>query len=146
MASASNLKTPPVLVDEAHYTEWISDMAVWEAYTDIDKTKRGPAVYLTLSGKVRDSVRELTVEQLGTETGVQKIIEKLDKVFLKEENTRAYLAFKEFYDYRRPSGVTITDFLVKFEYLYHKLGIHNVKLPEGVRAFFLLTCANVSEE
>ena len=56
------------------------------------------------------------------------------------------MAFKEFYDYRRPSGVTISDFFVKFEYLYHKIGQLEVKLPEGVRAFFLVTAANVSEE
>ena len=103
-------------------------------------------MYLTLSGRARDCVRDLKPEEIGHVNGVKKITDKLDSLFLKDENTRAYLAFKEFYDYRRPSGVNITDFLVKFEYLYHKLSNHDVRLPEGVRAFFLLTASNVSEE
>ena len=66
--------------------------------------------------------------------------------FLKDQNTRADLAFKEFYDYRRPAGVTITDFIARFEYLYHKLKQFDMKLPEGVQAFFLLNAANISED
>ena len=95
---------------------------------------------------VPESVRDLSKEEIGGKNGVKTITDKLGSVFLKDENTRAYLAFKEFYDYRRPSGVNITEFLVEFEYLYHKLGQFDVQLPEGVRAFFLLNAANVSEE
>ena len=63
-----------------------------------------------------------------------------------DKNTKVFLAFKAFYDYRRQSGTTITDFMIRYEYLYTTLGNHNVILPEAVQAFFLLTAANVSEE
>ena len=65
---------------------------------------------------------------------------------MKDQNTRAYLAFKEFYDYHRPAGVSIIDFLVRFEYLYHKLKQFDMKLPEGVQVVFLLNAANISED
>ena len=44
------------------------------------------------------------------------------------------------------SGVNITDFVVEFDQLYHKLAQFDMKLPDGVVAFFLLGAANVSEE
>ena len=143
---ALQLKTPPVLESEDHYAEWKNDLEVWQLYTDLDIKKRGPAVYLTLSGRARECIRELQPAVLGSDAGVTLIINKLDTLFLKDKNTRAYLAFKAFYEYKRPSGVSITEFIVRFEYLYHKLQLFDMKLPEGVKAFFLLNAANVSEE
>ena len=41
----SNLRTPPILAGEESYLEWKEDLAVWELFTDLEKRKRGPAVY-----------------------------------------------------------------------------------------------------
>ena len=43
------------------------------------------------------------------------------------------------------SGVNITDFVFEFDQLYHKLAQFDMKLRDGVLAFFLLSAANVSE-
>ena len=96
MASQQQLKTPPALVDEDGYGEWLNDVKIWQLFTDLEKKKQGPALYLTLTGRAHECVRELTPEVIGGEDGVKKIIEKLDKLFMKDQNTRAYLAFKEF--------------------------------------------------
>ena len=42
--------------------------------------------------------------------------------------------------------MSITDFLVHYEYLYHKMGRFEIRLPEGVQAFLVLAAANVSED
>ena len=143
---ASNLKTPPILEDEEHYREWKQDLSIWQLFTELEKVKQGPAVYLILKGNAREAVRDLKPEEIGAAGGVKKITDKLDQLFLKDINTQTYLAFKDFYNYRRPSGVSITEFLVHYEYLYHKLGKYEIKLPEGVQAFFVLNAANISEE
>ena len=70
----------------------------------------------------------------------------MNNLLEKDVNTQTYLPFKVFYDYRCPSGVNITEFLVHYEYLYHKLAKYGIALPEGVQAFFLLTAVNISEE
>ena len=74
-----------------------------------------------LTGRARDAVRELNAADIGKADGLNKIIEKLDSVFLKDKNTRAYLAFKEFYAYKRSSGENYSEFIVKCEQLYHNL-------------------------
>ena len=143
---AVNLKSPPVLAEEDDYTNWKQDLEVWQMYTDTAAAKQGPAVYLCLSGQARECVRAVAKADLGSEAGVAKIVEKLDAFFEKDKNTQTFLAFNEFYDYRRASGVHIVEFLVHFEHLYSKLLKFEIKLPEGVKAFFLLKAANVSEE
>ena len=143
---ARNLKMPPVLETEDQYLEWVNDLKIWQLFTDLEKAKQGPAVYLSLTGRARECIRDLTPEQLSDDNGVQAITDKLDAIFKKDQNTRAYMAFKEFYDYRRTQGVSITDFIVRFEYLYHKMMQFDMNLPEGVKAFFLLNAANVSED
>ena len=42
--------------------------------------------------------------------------------------------------------MNIIEFLVHYEYLYSKLIRFEIKLPEGVQAYFLLKAANISEE
>ena len=144
--SLQTLKTPPILQDEESYLEWKEDLLVLELFTYLEKKKRGPAVYLTLSGHAHDCVRDLELVEIGGEDGVKKIVAKLDKVFLKDKDTQTFVAFETFYNYRRSSGVSITDFLVEFEYLCHRLGKQEITLPQGVWAFLLLKASNISTE
>ena len=146
MAGHQSLKSPPVLDDEGNYADWKQDLVIWQMYTDIEKRKQGPAVYLCLSGKARECARDIKSDELGAVDGVSKILTKLDSLFEKDKDTRTFLAFNEFYDYRRASGDNIVDFLVHFEHLYSKLKKFEVELPVGVQAFFLLKAANLSDE
>ena len=110
--AASNMKTPPALESEEQYLEWVNDLKIWQLLTDLPKAKQGPAVYLSLTGRARECVQDITPEQLSADDGVTTITTKLDAIFKKDQNTRAYLAFKEFYDYRRSAGIPITKFLL----------------------------------
>ena len=99
---ASNVKSPPVFHPEEYddYSAWKNDLEIWRLVTDFPKTKLGPVVYLNLKGKARESVRNMKAEDLGKEDGIDQLIQKLDDIYLKDESTRAYLAFKKFYNYR----------------------------------------------
>lgn len=144
--NGNNIKTPPILTEDSNYSEWKLDLSIWELYTDLETKKRGPAVFLSLSGRAKEVCRSIAVADLGKDGGVKLITDKLDTVLEQDKNTRVFLAFKQFYNYKRPSGTTITDFLIKYEYLYQNLGNENITLPDGVQAFFLLTAANISED
>ena len=118
--SLATLKAPPAFNDsEDDYISWKNDITVWKMYTDILPAKQGPAVYLCLKGQAREAVRELSIAELGADNGLDNIIEKLDTLFLKDKDTRAYLAFKEFYIYKRTSGETCSEFIIKYEKLYY---------------------------
>ena len=65
---------------------------------------------------------------------------------IKDKDTQTFMAFESFYNYRRTSGVNITEFLVDFGYLCNKLSKQEIVLPEGVLAFMLLKASNISIE
>ena len=94
--SYGSLRTPPILAGEDSYLEWKEDIKIWELFTDLVNTKRGPAVYLSLRGNARDCVRDLTGDQIGSETGVKQITDKLDNVYLKDKDTQTFMVFESF--------------------------------------------------
>ena len=143
---SNSIKTPPILTDETNYQDWKADLAIWKLFTDLEKKKQGPALYLSLNEKGRECVRELKAIEIGAEGGFELIITKLDRVFEVNINLRTFAAFKSFYEFRRPADMGMTEFIIKYESLYHKLGTYDVKLPVGVQSFFVLTAANISDD
>ena len=98
----SSRKNPPNFDPEVDdYTSWKSDVAIWKLYTDTADVKVGPAVYLSLQGKARDVVRGMTPQIVGAATVYDSIIAELDKVYLSNESSRAFVAIQELYGYRR---------------------------------------------
>ena len=53
---ATNFKAPPAMRDDLPYSEWKKELKIWCDFTDVDKKKQGGALFLTLSGKARQSV------------------------------------------------------------------------------------------
>jgi hypothetical protein len=78
---ANNLKTPPVLENEDVYSEWKHDLEIWVLFTELVKSKQGPAVYLTLTGRARECIRDLTIQEIGADDGISKIVKKLDILY-----------------------------------------------------------------
>ena len=145
MATAQ-MKAPPVFDDDEDYSSWRNDVEIWQMFTELPAKKQGPAVYLSLKGRAREAVRDLSPIEIGDDDGLKTIMTKLDSIFLKEKNTRAFLAFKEFYDYKRNSGDDFADFIIQFEKFYNKIKKFDMNLPDAVQAYFLLNAANVSDE
>ena len=100
---------------------WKNDVSIWRLLTDIKEEKIGAAVYLALQGKAREVVRILKPAEIGTKDGYDLIVKALDAVYLKDESTRAYCAFRDFYEYKRSSGENFSEFIVEHEQRYNKL-------------------------
>ena len=144
---SKSLKSPPRFdPDEDNYEQFKKDLQIWGLLTDLEAKKRGPAVYLSLDKKAREAVRSLTVAQINADDGLAKITERLDEVYLQDQNTRAYMAFQNFYRCKRESGETFEKFIIRFEGLYNDLVEHQLQLPEGIKAFFVLNAANLSDD
>ena len=92
----NQLKAALVLKKDDDYISWKNYTEVWQMLTDIEAKKRGPAVYLSLTTKAKKAVRVMKPLALGGDKGVEIILLKLDLLFLKDRNTRDYVAFKKF--------------------------------------------------
>ena len=148
MSSSSKMKAPPPFDSDAgSYERWKEDLAIWQMFSDLPGSKQAQFLYLSLKDKAREALGDVKAADLkDNEMGVEYITNRLDKVFLKDENTRAFYAFQVFYDYRRGEGDSFETFIVRFEKLYSKLSEYKMILPDGVKAFFILRAANISAE
>ena len=140
------LKHPPNFSPEDgdDYSNWRKDTEVWTKFTTEAKEKHGAAIYLSLKGTVREAVRGISVADLQKAEGFDEVIKLLDAVYLKDSATRAFCAFKDFVEYRRGSGDSFSTFIVEFEKRNREIVKHEMTLPTGAQAYFLLQAANLT--
>eukprot|EP00794_Sanderia_malayensis_P014649 gene14649-16167_t len=93
-----------------------------------------------------EAVRSLKVADLAQDDGLDILLAELDKVYLKEETTRAFCAVKAFVEFRRESGMNFTKFLVEFNNRYRELKKYKLDLNDGLCGYFLLASANLSAD
>ena len=83
---------------------------------------------------------------MSKDNGVDTITASLDKLYVKNESASAFNAFENFSRFRRPSNMSIKDYMIDFNFRLCKIRSHAMDLPEGVLAYYLLSCANLSDE
>ena len=147
MASSNNcsMKMPPKFVSDDDYENWKRDIEIWRELTDLPKTKQALAMHLSLNGRARIASSEISVDSLKNENGVDTLINKLDKVFLKDEGRRQFAVFHELYNLRRSPETSVNDFLVEFEHVYYKFAAQKMILPDPVIAFMLLASCKFTD-
>ena len=101
---AHSFKAPPALSKSPTYDMWLKEIKIWECFTDLPKKKQAPAIFLTLEGKAREAVLELSVDSLNCDDGIENVIKQLDKLFLIDKAQSAYQTYDSFEKLRRPSN------------------------------------------
>ena len=108
-------KPPPPYVEGTSYEVWKDDIQLWASFTTLEKKRHGTALYLELSGKVRECVRTLGNDVLMAEDGLTKVIEHLDKVYKKEEGRVTFNLVEKFEQFARTPNMTVESFIIEFE-------------------------------
>jgi hypothetical protein len=141
------MNTPPAYDEEKYsWREYKKELEVWVELTSLPKRKQGPALFITLKGKAKEAISDMEIAELTDEVGFANMIAKLDNLFKKDENQEAYLAYKDFENFRRSQDMKIKDFIIKFESMYSRIKKHAMTLPEGVLAYRLLHSVNLRDE
>ena len=83
---SSNVRNPPMLEDGTLFETWEKKVELWQTITDLKAEKQGPALVLALSDKNQEHVLKLKTAEIKAQDGVQKILEKLGKVFLQKRH------------------------------------------------------------
>ena len=140
---STGVRKPPIFLESKSYEVWKKEVQLWKICCRIDKKEQGPALALSLTGSAREAALELEVTELNSDDGVDKLITKLDGLFLKDENQRIYISLKKFEQYKRTSTQSIDDFINQFELLHNKIKAYKIDLPDPVVAYRLLESANL---
>lgn len=140
-------KAPPVMRDGLPYDDWKKELQIWQAFTDLDKKRQGGALFLTLTGKAREAVLgEIEVDKVNKDNGVDTIVKALDDLYEIDKADSSFQAFDNFIKFRRPASMKIEDYLLDFNTRYNKVKCYGMTLPEGVLAYSLLTCCNLTQQ
>ena len=147
MASASHVDpaNPPILDDDMNYEAWKKDLAVWETYTTTERKRRGGRLYLCLRGTARDKAREIPLEDISGNEGLDKIKAKLDEHYEKDKLQQLFLTIELFEKFNR-EGRSMKDFISDFESLNNKIKENGMVYPDGILGYKLLAQANLPED
>lgn len=144
---AHSYKSPPEMREGLSFEDWKKELSIWCAFTDLDKKRRGGAVFLTLSGKARETVlADVSLDRINSENGVKNITSALDKLYEQDKAESAYKAFDHFIKFQRPNSMSTKEYIIEFNLRLSKLKDYDMVLPDGVLAYYLLNCANLTEE
>ena len=144
MAAAYNPdKAPPPLADCATYEDYKKLVTIWSEFTTLDKNKQGMAVFLSLKGADQEAVLELPTDQIKGEHGLNNVLARLDKLYVKDETLEKYKALEDFESYRRSAQTPINEFILQFEKKYHRIKSYGTVISDDLLAFRLLKSANL---
>ena len=113
-------KTPPMLSKSSCYEDYKKLLELWTKFTVLPVKEQGTAVLLSLEGKAQEAVLELDVSVITGDTGVSKIIERLDKIYLQDTLIKKYEALDNFENYKRPPDVSVSEYILEFDKRYLK--------------------------
>ena len=65
---------------------WKKQLKLWQICCRLDKNQQASELILSLSGKAREAALELDVNVVHADDGVEKVLTKLDGLYLKDEN------------------------------------------------------------
>ena len=130
------------------YHEWKNEVRIWSEFIveKIPANKQGMALFLSLEGDARKAAAKVTLEEMKTATGLDKVLEELDRFFLKDKDRAAFLAYDKFHAFRRPSDMSVQDFLIKFELLKNTCESHGFEVPDKIASHQMLQSVNITQQ
>ena len=136
--------------DDLAYSDWKKEMEIWELTNSIlgcTKPVLAGTLFESLTGQARNTVlSELDVSKIASDDGVDHIKKTLDEFFLGNAVKNAFEAHDELVKFRRKSNTNVKDFLVEFQLKVNKVKLSGTNLSDGVIAYTLLNCANISQD
>ena len=114
-----------------------------DTFTLLEKKEQGLAVFFSFTGEDKQAVRIIGVKTLSSANGLRLIIEELDKLYLENESSPAYEAYKKFEKFSRPHEISLRDYVRNFGQLHQVAESHDMEVLDGVLDYRLLSNANL---
>ena len=146
MATNTRPKDPPHWFEGQSYEDWKKEVDVWKLVSKAEKKEEGPLVYRVLTGEPKNKINELTSAQIGSDTGLQLILDKLDELYELDKNQKICHILEAFEKFKRLPSMPMSVFLIEFEKRKAQLENNACKYPDAVLAYKLLVASNISPE
>ena len=142
------------------FRNWLVDIRLWQAGTDIAIERQGPLVAMRLQGAARDMIRELDPnimangrqiqDQMGNmidQTGLDYVIELLTGRFAPLEQEIQLSAIHDLFTFRRSPGDATDSVITRFEIMTHRTNVlGNIQLQPPIKSYMLLQALGIHRE
>ena len=145
-SEAQYTKAPPNIKSCKNYQDWKKLIKIWSGLTSLVKTKQASAVVLSLEGEAQDAALELPSTELNAEDGIETLLARLDKIFVKDALAEKYEALENLEIFKRQSGTSIREFINDFEKRLYKVKAIGVTIPDDMLAFRLMKSVNLDTQ
>ena len=151
----SSYKTPPSFISASKsYSQWTTEINVWNDVTEIPGAKRGLVVALSLPIEdellkvgIRERVfGEIDMDKLKSDNGIEELIKFLDQFYKKDDLTGAYEAWRAFDQCRRNTAQSVDEYISEFTRLNNNLKKYKIVLPATVLGFQLLEFSGLQDQ
>ena len=144
------MKFDPLVLNQ-NYERYKQELAPWRKITDVPKKNQGIAVALTLPCEHKSGIRgrvfeEIEMAELAKETGLDTLIDFMNKHLGRDDLTDTYEKFEKFEDFSRADDMNIVQYISEFYQRHNRLLKLNMTLPMPILAFKLLKCAKLTKE
>ena len=146
MASKDDFRCPVASFDPDidDYVSWKKEAQLWDQVTDVPKKKRGPTIFYKLKGRAKTVIDDLEIADLGSATGFDKIIEKLDDAFLPDEFEREFWPLHDLFTFKKTSDMSMENYLLDYDQKFRKFSRTSGHISNTVAAYKLLSGAGLT--
>ena len=144
MSSKNFNKAPPTLEKGDNYEKWKRKLQIWQSFTELDKKKQGPALFLSLCESDQDAILEIPDADVSSETGVTKILQILDQRYLLDKTELEFQALDQWEEYRRDSNTPMIDYICEYDKRYSKTKTYGTTVSDNVLGYRLMKHANLT--
>ena len=141
-------RDPPPSFDgkEDKFKAFLRDWELWKHETEVPRTKHGTKLLRNLSGTARAVADELSVAEIVSEQGADRIIACLKVHFEPHLETAMPRAFeKAVYGDSRRGRESFAEYIIRMEAAFRELAAENVKLEDNVTGYIIFRQANLSQ-
>ena len=141
----------PKFSEEKPYERYKTEVEVWSKVCDVEKSKHGMIVALSLpedsKSEIRDKVfSELDTDTLNGEGGLKALLEYLDTQFGKDDLSETYERYINFERCKRGTDQGVNDFILEYEKKYKLLAKkEGATFTNCILAMKLVDSSNLSE-
>ena len=150
MAEANNgikdFKAPPTLGKDSLYVNWKKKLKFGRHLHLSPKKTRLCYFHDIDMGKAREEILKMDIKKLTEKTSVNNLMVELDKMYLEDESSQAYEAYETFEKFVRPSGMSISYYVIQHEQLHFKAKSFHMTILDGVWAYRLFNSTNLTNK
>ena len=119
------------------------ELVAWAVVTDLQKTKQGIVVALSLPVDIRERIfTQISTEKLKSEDGLAVLLKFLDNQLGKDDLFDSLQKYDDFENFERYEKQSIQDFIGMFDMKYKRIQKKGMELTPELLAFRLMKKAN----